>query len=302
MPLLPQRLALVGVLGAPLLLVVLRARLRQTSRRALALLKTVDSQVLEAELERRRVGSHVFNTTVRPLHPLRAKLLDAELLKLGVNVHDDLAPGPPRKAYDSFARPRDGEPCDDDFVTKKAPLVAQQVAFLHRHELARRNELLRNVDDAERALANARRPRHNVTVVLDNLRSAENVGSIFRTADAARASIVTCGFTTTPPDRKLEKTALGAISSVPCTHYDGTLQAVRALRGLRYRGGRSSPPPAPPAPPAPASPPAAHRCASYAPAASTSSRSRRPTMRCRSAQRRSWATRRGASRSYWATR
>lgn len=211
-------------------LLFLRARKRQTSRRALALLKTVETQVLEEELDRRRVGSHVFNTTVRPLHPLRAKLLDAELLKLGISAADDLAPGPPRKAYDSFARPRDGEPCDDAYVAKKAPLIAQQVAFLHRHELARRNELLRNVDDAERALANARRPRHNVTLVLDNLRSAENVGSIFRTADATRASIVTCGFTTTPPDRKLQKTALGAITSVPCTHYEGTLQAVRALR------------------------------------------------------------------------
>ena len=105
-----------------------------------------------------------------------------------------------------------------------------QVAFLHRHELARRNELLRNVDDAEKAMASASKPRHNVTLVLDNLRSAENVGSIFRCSDAARVSIATCGFTTTPPDRKLEKTALGAITSVPCTHYDGTLAAVRALR------------------------------------------------------------------------
>ena len=104
------------------------------------------------------------------------------------------------------------------------------MAFLHRHELARRNELLRNVDDAERAMASASKPRHNVTLVLDNLRSAENVGSIFRCSDAARVSIATCGFTTTPPDRKLEKTALGAITSVPCTHYDGTLAAVRALR------------------------------------------------------------------------
>jgi len=208
----------------------LRARW-QISRRALALLKTVDSGVLQAELERRKIGSHVFNTTVRPLHALRAQLLDAALLKLGIDMAaDDLTPGPPRKAYESFARPREGEPCGEEYVTKKAPLIAQQVAFLHRHELARRNELLRNVDDAEKAMVNAHKPRHNVTLVLDNLRSAENVGSIFRTADAARACIVTCGFTTTPPDRKLQKTALGAITSVPCTHYEGTLAAVRALR------------------------------------------------------------------------
>jgi len=96
---------------------------------------------------------------------------------------------------------------------------------------ARRNELLRNVDDATQALERAARPRHNVTVVLDNLRSAENVGSIFRTADATRVCrVVTCGFTTTPPDRKLEKTALGALSSVPCDHFEATIAAVRHLR------------------------------------------------------------------------
>ena len=56
---------LVGVVGSSAaLLYYLRARHRQTSRRALELLRVVDSGVLEAELDRRRVGSHVFNTTV----------------------------------------------------------------------------------------------------------------------------------------------------------------------------------------------------------------------------------------------
>ena len=164
MPSMLPTVATAAAAAAVSLLLYLRARRRQTSRGALtmgataAVLKTVDSDVLEAELERRRVGSHVFNTTVRPLHALRSQLLDAALLTLGVDIAaDELTPGPPRKAYDSFARPREGEPCDEAYVTKKAPLVAQQVAFLHRHELARRNELLRNVDDAEKALANVRR-------------------------------------------------------------------------------------------------------------------------------------------------
>ena len=228
------QLVAVGAAAAAFLALWLRERRRQhasTSARAVRLLKIVDSEVLQAELDRRKVGSHIFNTEVRPLHAARAAAIDAALAQYGVESPDELAPGPPRKAYDSYARPRDGEPTDDDVISKKAPLIAQQVAFLHRHEQARRNELLRNVDDATRALEAQQRPRHNVTVVLDNLRSAENVGSIFRTADAARvARIVTCGFTTTPPDRKLEKTALGAISSVPCEHFDATLAAVRDLR------------------------------------------------------------------------
>ena len=117
MPLVPGRgLAplVVGLVGSSAaLLYYLRARHRQTSRRALDLLRVVDSGVLEAELDRRRVGSHVFNTTVRPLHALRSQLLDAALLTLGIDVAaDELTPGPPRKAYDSFARPRDGKAYD----------------------------------------------------------------------------------------------------------------------------------------------------------------------------------------------
>lgn len=202
------------------------------STAALALLKEIDSASLEAELIRRAAGSHVVDTALRARHDGRADALDAELQKLGIAAPaDDLAPGPPRKAYTSFAQPRDGEPCDAEYIAHHAPRHAQHVAFLHRHELARLNTLLRNADDAEQASTNAGKPRHNVTVVLDNLRSAENVGSIFRTADATRAlKIVTCGITATPPQRKLEKTALGALASVPCEHYESTLQAVQALR------------------------------------------------------------------------
>ena len=90
-----------------------QARRRQfasTSARAVRLLKIVDSEVLQAELDRRKVGSHIFNTEVRPLHAARAAAIDAALAQYGVESPDELAPGPPRKAYDSYARPRDGEP------------------------------------------------------------------------------------------------------------------------------------------------------------------------------------------------
>ena len=72
---------------------------------------------------------------------------------------------------------------------------------------------------------------HAVTLVLDNVRSAENVGTIFRSADAARAAeVLTCGFTPTPPHAKLDKTAFGALASVPCRHFDSTLAAVAELQ------------------------------------------------------------------------
>jgi tRNA G18 (ribose-2'-O)-methylase SpoU len=74
--------------------------------------------------------------------------------------------------------------------------------------------------------------KYPVSLVLENLRSAFNVGSIFRTADTARiAEIITCGYTCSPPHPKLEKTALGAQAVVPTWHSKDAVTAVRALQG-----------------------------------------------------------------------
>lgn len=72
--------------------------------------------------------------------------------------------------------------------------------------------------------------RHPVHVVLDNLRSAFNVGSIFRTADAGAVEhIYLTGMTAHPPHKKLEKTALGAFEYVPWTYFERTTRAIDAL-------------------------------------------------------------------------
>lgn len=58
--------------------------------------------------------------------------------------------------------------------------------------------------------------RHPITLVADNVRSLYNVGSIFRTCDAARVEkLWLCGFTPHPPRKEIEKTALGSTNSVP---------------------------------------------------------------------------------------
>ena len=73
-------------------------------------------------------------------------------------------------------------------------------------------------------------PRRPVHVMLDNLRSAFNVGSIFRTADAgAVAHLHLCGMTAHPPHKKLEKTALGAFDYVPWTYYERNRDCMAAL-------------------------------------------------------------------------
>ena len=74
-----------------------------------------------------------------------------------------------------------------------------------------------------------------VVVVLDNVRSMNNVGSAFRTGDGfAIEKMILCGITAQPPHREIEKTAIGATQSVEWVHYDETLAAIRDLRNDGY--------------------------------------------------------------------
>ncbi|HLP10636.1 MAG TPA: RNA methyltransferase [Flavobacteriales bacterium] len=74
-----------------------------------------------------------------------------------------------------------------------------------------------------------------VIVVLDNIRSHHNVGSIFRTADAfAFEAIYLCGYTPVPPHREIHKTALGATESVNWKKFETTLDAVNELKQQGY--------------------------------------------------------------------
>ena len=70
-----------------------------------------------------------------------------------------------------------------------------------------------------------------MTLVLDNLRSAHNVGNIFRIAEAlGAAEIIACGYTPAPPHPRLEKTAMGSDKMVPCRCFASSLEAVKVLR------------------------------------------------------------------------
>jgi 23S rRNA (guanosine2251-2'-O)-methyltransferase len=73
-------------------------------------------------------------------------------------------------------------------------------------------------------------------IVLDNVRSQNNVGSIFRTADAFLSEAVyLCGITATPPHREINKTALGATESVVWKYFSKTSDAINELRASGYR-------------------------------------------------------------------
>ncbi|MBP6977614.1 MAG: RNA methyltransferase [Bacteroidales bacterium] len=79
-------------------------------------------------------------------------------------------------------------------------------------------------------------PKLPVVVVLDNVRSTHNVGSVFRTADAFRIEkIILCGITAVPPHRDIYKTALGATESVDWSYEEDTAEAVGKLKEEGYR-------------------------------------------------------------------
>jgi 23S rRNA (guanosine2251-2'-O)-methyltransferase len=74
-----------------------------------------------------------------------------------------------------------------------------------------------------------------LSIILDNVRSQNNTGSVFRTADAFLVErILLCGITSTPPHRDIQKTALGATESVHWKYYSTTAQAVSELKTLGY--------------------------------------------------------------------
>ncbi len=78
--------------------------------------------------------------------------------------------------------------------------------------------------------------KQEIEIVLDQVRSGHNVGSVFRTCDAFRIrKIHLCGFTPTPPNREIQKTALGATDSVEWEQWDSTMDCVRHLRSRQMK-------------------------------------------------------------------
>jgi 23S rRNA (guanosine2251-2'-O)-methyltransferase len=77
--------------------------------------------------------------------------------------------------------------------------------------------------------------KSSITIVLDNIRSQHNIGSVFRTSDAFRVEkIYLCGITATPPNREIQKTALGATESVAWKYFENTVLAIDELKKSGY--------------------------------------------------------------------
>lgn len=77
--------------------------------------------------------------------------------------------------------------------------------------------------------------KHPLIIILDDVRSMQNVGAIFRTADAfAVAAIYLCGYTPAPPHRDIHKTALGATETVQWQHFPDAAAAIAAAKEQGY--------------------------------------------------------------------
>ena len=88
----------------------------------------------------------------------------------------------------------------------------------------------------ERQIKNGRKPRLPFCVVLNNIRSLHNVGSIFRTADGCGiAKIYLCGITGFPPQEGISKTALGAENSVPWEYRKDVIGLLKELKTKGYQ-------------------------------------------------------------------
>jgi 23S rRNA (guanosine2251-2'-O)-methyltransferase len=111
-------------------------------------------------------------------------------------------------------------------------LTLQASIFKHQQMRKLRNEELPRLSVNEFK----GHPKTPLVLVLDNIRSHHNVGSVFRTADAFLIeAIYLCGITGTPPHRDIHKTALGATDTVQWKHFDNTIEAINELKLAGYK-------------------------------------------------------------------
>lgn len=106
--------------------------------------------------------------------------------------------------------------------------------------MEKKHEKMRKIENQELGRPTAEEfsnmEKQPVVVVLDNVRSLQNVGAFFRTGDAfAVEEICLCGITATPPNRDIHKTALGAELTVRWSYHRKTTECLARLREAGYR-------------------------------------------------------------------
>jgi len=164
----------------------------------------------------------------------RRERLDSELAALGFDAArlegDSALRGSAALAtYRRFVIPKTAKGLRDALAPARAASVAVDVVGLARQHLAEQAAWLRNRD---RSLEERPEPPHaDLVVVLDGLRSGENVGSVLRTVETAGAGrVICCGTTPSPPTPAVLRAAMGCADLVRVERAPSTLETVAALR------------------------------------------------------------------------
>jgi tRNA G18 (ribose-2'-O)-methylase SpoU len=176
----------------------------------------------------------------RPVDLVRRDALEEVLKRMSISsaelLSHQLAGTPPARIYRSFVCPKPNKKFILEPVERAANRTAAQLELALRQLRADDASYLRNTDKSALTLTTETRKTNPIVLVLDNIRSAFNVGSMFRTGETAGVmEIVTCGITATPPHPKLRKTALSAVDMVPCRHFEDTLSAIRDLKAQGFK-------------------------------------------------------------------
>ncbi|KAL3939391.1 MAG: hypothetical protein SGBAC_005877 [Bacillariaceae sp.] len=176
----------------------------------------------------------------------RRERIHTALADIGISV-DSLVESPEFKGsaamrtYNSFILPKSKGALATTMQPQRASVVANNISFLMREHRSHQEEWLRNHDrslqEAAKLQEQRQSPAPKVVLLLDDVRSAHNVGNIIRAAEASGCEkVIMCGsMTPSPPHPKVLKTALGAAEYVPHQSSISTLQAVRGLKAEGYQ-------------------------------------------------------------------
>ncbi|CAJ1934946.1 unnamed protein product [Cylindrotheca closterium] len=176
----------------------------------------------------------------------RRQRLHAALSEIGIPV-DSLVESPEFKGsaairtYNSFILPKSEGALAMTMQPQRASVVANNISFLMREHRSHQEEWLRNHDRSLQEAAELQEQRQSsapkMILLLDDVRSAHNVGNIIRAAEASGCEkVIMCGsMTPSPPHPKVLKTALGAAEYVPYQSSISTLQAIRDLKANGYQ-------------------------------------------------------------------
>ena len=120
------------------------------------------------------------------------------------------------------------EPNKKHKAIRKLNDIYYQILKIADKKISDYDFIVQTKDDPSRATKSEPWP---IYIILDNLRSPFNIGSIFRTADAVRITkLILCGYTAAPPNKRLDRSSMGATNYITWQHFDRTEDAIASLK------------------------------------------------------------------------